>query len=117
REGQRFTGRLFDEDAWLRRALANRPPPLDLVGAELAAMGVTGVTDMTPDNDAEAAGILAAERARGALPQHLMLAGTLALADAAAHGGAQGWTLGPAKLHLHEATLPDLDETIAFARA
>jgi predicted amidohydrolase YtcJ len=42
-----------------------------------------------------------------------MLAGALALAEAAP----DCWLLGPAKLHLHEAALPDFDQAVAFARA
>jgi hypothetical protein len=51
------TGRLFDEDAWLRRALGSRLPSLGALGADLARLGVTGVTDMNPTNgDTDRAG-------------------------------------------------------------
>lgn len=113
REGQRFTGRLFDEDAWLRAALGSTPPDFTAVSTRLAACGVTGVTDMSPANDPVMAAHFARQAADGALVQRCVLAGTLALAEAVP----DGWSLGPAKLHLHENALPDLDETIAFARA
>lgn len=109
RTGGRFTGRLFDEDRWLTEALASRPPALADVGALLAAVGVTGVTDMTPQNDAAMAAHFAGEQTRGALPQKLLIAGapTLVSADMV-----PGQTLGPVKFHLHEAQLPLLDDII-----
>jgi predicted amidohydrolase YtcJ len=74
---------------------------------------VTGITDMTPQNDPVMAAHFAAQMESGALAQACWLAGTLALADAA-----QGpWHLGPAKLHLHETALPGFDETAAFIAA
>lgn len=113
REGGRFTGRLFDEDAWLRAALGSTMPDFTELSRELAALGVTGITDMTPQNEADAAQHFAQQRQAGALLQAAHLAGTLALAEAPCGG----WTLGPAKLHLHEAALPDFDEALAFVCA
>ncbi|MBW8783238.1 MAG: amidohydrolase family protein [Novosphingobium sp.] len=113
RTNGRYTGRLFDADDWLRQALGSAPPPLDGVSAELAASGITGLTEMSPRNDPAMAEYFTAEIERGALVQHCLLAGTLALA-----GASPGpWRLGPAKLHLHEAELPPLDDAIAFAAA
>jgi len=48
--------------------------------------------------------------ASGALRQRVVLAGSQALADFAA----APWHLGPAKLHLHEAVLPDFADTTRF---
>jgi predicted amidohydrolase YtcJ len=95
RDGAGYSGRLFDEDAWLRTALASAPPDFAAVSAQLASHGVTGITDMI---------------ASGQLAQHGWLAGTLGLNDAAPGP----WHLGPAKLHLHEAALPPFDEACAF---
>ncbi|MGA1850082.1 amidohydrolase family protein [Sphingobium sp. HT1-2] len=110
----RWTGRLFDEDGWLRRVLGGTPPALDAVGDELARHGVTGVTDMSPGNDGASLAWFAAERAAARLPQHLVAAGTLALADTPPPPGI---AVGPAKLHLHENALPDFDQCVAFLRA
>ena len=110
----RWTGRLFDEDGWLRRVLGGTPPALDAVGTELARHGVTGVTDMSPGNDGSSLRYFAAERAAGHLPQHLVAAGTLALGDSPPPPGI---AVGPAKLHLHENALPDFDQCVAFLRA
>ncbi|MBX3510347.1 MAG: amidohydrolase family protein [Hyphomonadaceae bacterium] len=111
RVGGDYTGRLYDEDVWLRRALAGAPPPLDSVGAALAKFGVTGVTDMSPANDDAAAAYISAERDRGALPQRVVIAGALSLSEAL------GLARGAAKLHLLESALPDYDETVSFIRA
>jgi predicted amidohydrolase YtcJ len=113
REDGRFTGRLFDEDAWLRQALDSRPPDLGDVSRELAGYGVTGATDMSPRNDPAMARHFARQRAEGTLRQNLVLAGTLELEQAVQ----EGWQLGPLKLHLHEAALPDFDEAAALIRA
>ncbi|MDE8653467.1 amidohydrolase family protein [Novosphingobium sp. H3SJ31-1] len=110
RVGARFTGRLFDEDVWLQRALGSLPPDLGAVSAALARRGVTGVTDMSPRNDPAIAAHVAAQIAGGSLAQHCTLAGALSLAEAAP--GA--WHIGPAKLHLHEAALPAFDDATAF---
>ena len=110
RDGPGFTGRLFDEDTWLRDTLQASPPDLAAISRELASQGVTGVTDMSPANDPAMARHFAAQRASGALVQRCRLAGSLALADAAP----DGWELGPGKLHLHEAALPPFDEAAAF---
>lgn len=110
REGSRFTGHLFDEDDWLRAALGSTPPDLSALSVRLAAAGVTGVTDMSPHNDAEMARHFASEVRRGALMQNCVLAGTLELAEAMD----EAWSLGPVKLHLHEADLPDFDEAVSL---
>lgn len=101
----RFTGRLFDEDAWLRSALGSSPPDFRAVSRELAAFGVTGITDMTPHNDGHAAQHFAQQKASGALLQQVRLAGKLALGS------------GLAKLHLHEAALPAYEDALGFVRA
>lgn len=111
-EAGSYTGRLFDEDDWLRAALDASPPPFAEVGALLAGYGITGITDMSPRNDPRIAAHFAAEMASGALPQHVVLAGSLALADTSGP-----WRLGPAKLHLHESALPDFDEATRFIAA
>jgi predicted amidohydrolase YtcJ len=110
REQGRWTGRLFDEDAWLRRALGSFPPDFSCVSRQLAQMGVTGVTDMTPQNSLEMAAHFTRQREAGALRQSVTLAGTLELGDAVQ----DAWTLGPLKLHLHEAELPTFEDTVAM---
>jgi predicted amidohydrolase YtcJ len=107
------TGHLFDEDDWLRATLAARPPGFAAVSASLAGFGVTGLTEMSPRNEAVMAAHFAREMTSGALRQRVVLAGALSLSDAPAGP----WRLGPAKLHLHEAALPDFDEASDFIAA
>lgn len=111
-EAGSYTGRLFDEDDWLRRTLAAAPPSFAEVGAELARYGITGLTDMSPGNDPVMAAHFAAEMESDALPQRVTLAGALSLAQTSGL-----WQLGPAKLHLHESALPVFDAAAAFIRA
>jgi predicted amidohydrolase YtcJ len=113
RENGRFTGRLFDEDAWMKQALGGRPPSLAAVGAILARGGVTGLTDMSPANDAVMARHFADQGAAGSLPQRVLLAGRMDLTPADMAGPVQ---LGAAKLHLHEAELPPFDDAVDFVR-
>ncbi len=110
----RLTGRVFESDAWLKTALASRPPAFAEVGAMLARRGVTGLTEISPENDAVIAGHVAAERANGNLPQKVLLAGRLALCP---EDMSDGMSLGPVKLHLHEAALPPFDAIVGAIRA
>lgn len=109
RVGGRLTGRLFEGDVWLRKALDSRPPSFEPVGSMLARHGVTGLTDMSPGNDAVIARHFAAERRGGRLPQKVLLAGR---PDLCAADMSEGIRLGPVKLHLYEAALPRLQDTI-----
>lgn len=106
-------GHLFDEDAWLREALGSTPPDFAVISNELLRWGVTGVTDMSPRNDAAMAAHVASQIGARALLQHCRLAGSLDLAGAESGP----WTLGEAKLHLHEADLPPFDEATGFIAA
>jgi predicted amidohydrolase YtcJ len=64
------TGLLWRADDWLRARLpATTPPDLAGVGAELAALGITAVTDATPDLDGAAVSSIGAAMRSGALPQ------------------------------------------------
>jgi predicted amidohydrolase YtcJ len=113
RESGSYTGRLFDEDNWLRATLASTPPNFAQVSARLAALGVTGLTDMSPANDPVMAQHFRSEQQAGRLRQSCVLAGSLALAGCEF---GERLTLGSAKLHLHESALPDLDDTTTFIR-
>lgn len=111
----RRTGRLFDCDTWLRQTLRSEPPSFGAVGTALAKVGVTGLTDMSPSNDALMARHFAREIGTGALPQRVLLAGSPALG----HGGTAGprLSLGAVKLHLHEADLPSLADACHLVAA
>jgi predicted amidohydrolase YtcJ len=104
------SGQLFDEDAWLPAVLGSRPPPLDHLGGDLARLGITGVTDMGPANGLVEYAYIAAEQARGALPQRVVLAGSAELGNLESSDCLQR---GPYKIHLHEADLPAFDAVVA----
>ncbi len=67
---------------------------------------------MSPANDFAMAAHFDAQLESGALIQRCHLAGTLSLTSASG-----AWSLGPAKLHLHEAALPPFEEACAFVSA
>jgi predicted amidohydrolase YtcJ len=83
-------GRLWRADSVLRDAVGpQEPPDLAVVGRRLASLGITGVTDATPNLPDDTVALLA----RGTLPQRLQLLG--------APAGAQlpDWvTVGPRKI-------------------
>ncbi len=104
----RPTGRIWRGDAWLRSRLQASAPELAPLGRRLAALGVTGLTDASATTEAGAAEILARAHRAGDLPQRLTLmsAGRLAAPEDGA------FQVGPVKVLLDDARLPDLD---AFA--
>ncbi|MFC4314584.1 amidohydrolase family protein [Steroidobacter flavus] len=112
-DGTRYTGRLFDEDAWLQRTLGSEPPSFAQVGAMLASRGITGLTEMSPANDSFMARHFIKETGNRDLPQRAVLAGRLSLGPNDTNDRV---LLGPAKLHLHEAALPTLDDAADFIR-
>jgi len=92
----RPTGRLWRCDAWLRDRLDPAPPPdLGAVSAELAAYGITGVTDATPDLDTGALALLRSPSFR----QRLTLLGE---SDSSA----------PRKILVSDHSLPSLDALV-----
>ena len=121
RDGQsRPTGRLWRADDWLRTRLPrSRPPDLRAVGARLARLGITHVTDATPDLDTAATDAIAAATAEGTVPQHVQLLGVpLGWAPAAGPDspprpppppGQTPSPPGPFKIILADSALPDID--------
>ncbi|MGE0622200.1 MAG: amidohydrolase family protein [Pseudomonadales bacterium] len=100
-------GQLYDADDTLHAALGSEPPDLRAVSSDLAACGVTGVTDMTPDNDRQTFDRLTRAQARGEFSQRLLMAGRTDLDRSAA--GTPRAAIGPAKFHLHESALPPFE--------
>jgi len=105
----RLTGRLWRGDAWMRTQLAADPPDLAPLGRTLAAFGITDVTDASATTEAATAALLAQAHRLGAMPQHLTLmsAGPLTAPKDAAY------QVGPVKILLDDARLPDLDAFVA----
>jgi predicted amidohydrolase YtcJ len=115
----RPTGRLWRADDWLRTRLPRSGPPvLEPVGKQLTRLGITHVTDATPDLDDTAIAAIAAAMASGDLPQHVHLLG--APLDWTPPAGSRGPTPGPYKIIIADSDLPDLSsltERIAAAHA
>jgi predicted amidohydrolase YtcJ len=108
------TGRLWRADDWLRGRLP-RPAPPDLadVGSRLARLGITSLTDASPDLDDAAIAAIADAVARGALPQRVTLLG-VPLDRGALPAGV---TAGPYKIVLADSGLPPLDDLADRIRA
>ncbi|MGQ0432150.1 MAG: amidohydrolase family protein [Microthrixaceae bacterium] len=112
----RPTGRLHRADRWLRDLLPpDAAPDLAALGAQLAACGVTGVTDTTPFAQIDDVHLLANAVERGALPQRVLVTGGPELAEAPPLPGLDH---GPVKLVIDDASYPALDVlTAQIARA
>jgi predicted amidohydrolase YtcJ len=106
RDGRgRATGRVWRADGWLRARLPPAPPEdLAPLGRRLARLGITAVTDATPDLPDASLGLLREAVRDGALPQRVHLL-----------GGPDGLdeprlTSGPYKIVIADSALPALDE-------
>lgn len=108
----RPTGRLFRMDELLRARAGGAVPDLTAAAAELAARGVTAVTDMTPVRDLADLTALARAVTAPGFPLAVAVTGDAALADADV-----GLPRGPVKVVLDDARLPGLDELVAAFRA
>lgn len=108
-EAGHATGRLWRADPWLTQLLGHaQEPDLARLGTELAAAGVTGVTDATPSMPRATAELLASAHRKGDLPQRItVLAADLDMTQTG------GLALGPAKLVVADHRLPGLDELVA----
>jgi len=111
------TGRLWRYDTRLRasKSLSSPIPDLARVGRRLAAFGITGVTDATPNLDPHGTRLLISSVERGDLPQTIQLLGLARDSPVP-----QGLQVGPWKVHLRDHDLPSLAElksTIAECHA
>lgn len=107
----RPTGRFWRFDTELGARLGRVSPDLSALGAELARLGITGVTDATPGLARDSVNLLHEARLSGRLPQRLVLLGVPDDAELPATVAA-----GPAKIHLRDHDLPTV-ETLASAIA
>lgn len=108
---------LHRDDEELRASWPARPPELGPTSGELAARGVTGVTDATPFDDAEGFAVLASARADGTLRQRVTVTGGPRLVGVASPAGVDR---GPVKVVVGDHDLPDpaqLAATFAAAHA
>jgi predicted amidohydrolase YtcJ len=106
----RPTGRLWRYDARLVRALPDQGPEqraaLEQVARELLRLGITGVTDATPNLDARAARLLSAT---DPLRLHLLGAADLPDDELPPHA-----SRGPRKVLLRDHDLPSYDDLLAL---
>ena len=109
-----LTGRLFDEDDWIKKHLPSSPPDLSQVSQNLASFGITGVTDTTPNNSLEEWAIFSKAQQLGTLMQNLRVMGRL---DFTAVKASEHMSLGEHKIHLLESQLPMIDTVIERIRS
>jgi predicted amidohydrolase YtcJ len=101
------TGRIWRGDAWLRSVLPLSPPSLTALSRELAAYGVTALTDAGAANGPEEAALFTAARRSGELLQRLTLMGREDLPSS------PFFETGPLKLLYDESDLPDVADVAA----
>ncbi|MCX4092398.1 amidohydrolase family protein [Nocardia sp. alder85J] len=127
-ERGRATGRIWRADTWLRSRLPDTgPPDTAAVGQQLAAYGITGITDATPDLTPDSLANLIGAVASGAIPQRVQLLGVplghtgipaIGAAGTALRGSEPAVTVGPYKIVIADSDLPDLvdlEETVRRA--
>ncbi|MFV2173114.1 amidohydrolase family protein [Actinomadura sp. LOL_016] len=103
------TGRLWRADGWLRDRLPPSPPvDLAAVGRLLAGLGVTAVTDATPDLDGTALASIGSAVRDGALPPRVHLLGVPL--EGPPEPLDRRITTGPYKIVLADSGLPSLDD-------
>ena len=109
----RATGRLYRMDDELRRRIGGAVPDVGAAAAELAAHGITAVTDLTAATDAAALQSLATAAGADGFPLAVAVTGAAPLAELDV-----GLPRGPVKVVLDDARLPALDDLVAdFRRA
>ena len=104
------SGHLYDSDAWLRQQLASTPPDLSRTSRELAGLGIGLITDMTPQNDPFIVDFLNSQQQNNNLLQDILIAGQPSLSKLGWQPHSDRLKIGPTKIHLQEANLPDFDE-------
>lgn len=103
------TGRIYDSDQWLREHYTHAPPDISGLSHDLCSCGITGVTDMTPENDDDTVDLFMKKVAAGELQQRIHIAGG---ADMSYPFSSPFVGVGPLKVHLHEHELPDFDDLV-----
>jgi predicted amidohydrolase YtcJ len=109
----RVTGRLLRMDDWLGKTLARRAAPdLSMISGELAACGVTGVTDASATNSIAAMRQFAVALEQGQLLQRVLVMGDQQL-PGATHPLLRR---GPLKILLDAHRLPDYAQLLMWIR-
>ena len=100
-------GRLYDADEILGRITCNQIPPINTASTKLAALGITGINDMTPTNDSNVWDQFEGLQASGDLLQKVRLSGDPSLSKK--QSNSNRISLGETKVHLHETSLPTFE--------
>lgn len=106
-------GVLVGGDDLLRDRIPAEPLDLDSMAVDLAAMGVVGVTDLTPTESSADLDLLAATFGRDGCPIDVVVTGGPDLDPAAA----SSLSRGPVKVVVGDHALPTLDDLIERFRA
>lgn len=102
------SGRFFDADQTLASLIGRQLPPVNRASKRLASYGITGFSDMTPSNDADALALFQQLRS-----QHLILQDVRIARRFANHRtDSPTDTPGPIKIHLHENNLPAMQDLV-----
>ena len=103
-------GRLYDVDELLGKLTKFDVPPVRMACQQLAAFGVTGINDMTPSNNPETWKWFSELQVSQDLLQKVRMSGRPEL-----FGCEQTprLSVGETKIHLHDSSLPDLDDFIS----
>lgn len=109
-EEGKLTGRFFHMDDWLRQHFPKPLPDIARASLQLAAYGITGLTDAGPDNDAETVALFRAFQENDRLLQRVTLMGRPDLDFTST----DSLMLGPCKIYLKESALPEFDELCAL---
>ncbi|MEU6558055.1 amidohydrolase family protein [Nocardia nova] len=106
------TGRLWRMDTWLGDRLGCLAPDPAPVSALAARRGITGFTDATPDLTRPEVGTLAAAVLDGRIVQRVCCMAEPDIEDPRV----ERFRLGPTKILLDDATLPELDDFVVRLR-
>ncbi len=109
----KLTGRFYNLDRWLGERLPSVLPPLAELSKQLAAYGITGVTDTGVNNTRQTLSLLQHACTIGELKQRVMLMGNTDLHHVPSSGSDEIWVRrGALKVYLREVDLPDFDDLV-----
>ena len=104
--------RLYGLDDLIRVRAEAQPVDLTAAGRELAACGVTGVTDLTPTEDPGVVDALAEQALAPEFPLRVTITGAPGLPASAG----RGLPRGPAKIVVGDHDLPTIEQLVAVYR-
>lgn len=104
------TGRLYEEDVWLRERIGSRMPGLGAASRLLAGYGITGITDTTPHNGVAEWTWFQRSLDEGSLLQRVRMMGGNAIPACTETASLRA---GELKIHLLESQLPALESLCA----